>query len=1254
MEATGMGTRMKIVMDLQSAQSASTERGIGRYSLSLANAIVRNRGDNEVVIALNSVFPESARTLSYELRKTLPSGNIRLWNSIASTREINRGNEWRRGAAEIIREAFLESIHPDLIVVLSHFEGFGDDAIASIREFDSVSPVAVIVYDIIPYARQESHFLKQRYKEFYLRKFRQLASADLLFGISEYTTNEVLRELSLTRDRAVNISSAAEPWFTKTAIGPTERKQVLGRLGVSKRFIFYTGGADEQKNLPRLIEAFGALDSKLKSDYQLVLSGPISKEQATDLKRIAAKLTLGENSLVITGYLADKELVAMYNLCELFVYPSLYEGFGLPVLEAAQCGAPTIASQSSGLPEAVGLQEALFDPSSASDIAEKMERVLTDEPFRRRLADHCLSHSKRFSWDACALTALKSMEDLHRRRQSAQKSVNPDRPRLAFFSPLPPEKSGISSYSAELLPELSRFYKIDVIVAQEGVTDPWILKNCEVRQIEQFEKDAGIYDRLLFHVGNSPFHIHMFDLLRHYPGVVVLHDFFLNNIFEHMDHSAEHAGILADALYQSHGYRAMRELDNPAAPPDWMANYPCNFSVIREAIGVVVHSKYAMSLGKDWYGDENTENWKVIPLLRASRRAFSRQEARAKLRIEETDFVVCSFGFLDPTKLNHRLLAAWLASAMAQRKECQLVFVGESVNGAYVEELRRVIDQSGMKGNVKITGWIDGGHYEAYLAAADAAVQLRDLTRGETSAALFDCLSSGLPTIVNAHGSMAELPRMITAMLPEKFSDVELVAELDRIWQDKTAAKAMGARAREFALSNNSPQRCAEQYWRAIEALYDQESRPTRTVIGAVANLRTSRPPTEMDIVSAAEAIASNFPLRQPSRQLLVDVSDIVNKDAKTGIHRVTRSILSCLLTSPPKGYRVEPVLATEESKGFLYASHFALRMMNLPETLMDKEPVHVQAGDIFIGLDLQQHVTIAQAAYLDRIRTLGARVYHVVYDLLPVLLPHRFPPGMDSLHERWLHVVARYDGAVCISQAVAQELTEWVQHFAPARRGDFSVEWFHLGSDLEDSHPTKGVPDNSEQVFRKMTERPTFLMVGTIEPRKGHALVLRAFETLWKQGTDVNLIIVGQEGWQNVAFESRRTIVETIEALRNCPEFGNRLLWLEDVSDEYLHRLYRSGAWLVAASEGEGFGLPIVEAARHGLPIIARDIPVFHEVAAQRAVYFENTDSPIPLVRCIRECIHSGRLHVNESRAENELPTWRASTAQLIGRIIS
>jgi glycosyltransferase involved in cell wall biosynthesis len=139
-------------------------------------------------------------------------------------------------------------------------------------------------------------------------------------------------------------------------------------------------------------------------------------------------------------------------------------------------------------------------------------------------------------------------------------------------------------------------------------------------------------------------------------------------------------------------------------------------------------------------------------------------------------------------------------------------------------------------------------------------------------------------------------------------------------------------------------------------------------------------------------------------------------------------------------------------------------------------------------------------------------------------------------------------------------------------------------------------MPSESTSVLKTLKSRPSFLTVGTLEPRKGHRQTLAAFELLWAQNKDVNLVFVGKKGW----------MVDDLSTLiNNHTELGKRLFWLDGISDEYLGHIYAASTCLLSASEGEGFGLPLIEAAKQHIPVLARDLPVFREVAGNHAFYF-------------------------------------------------
>ena len=1227
---------MRIVIDMQGAQASNRQRGIGRYVMSLAQAIIRQRGDHEILLALNGSFVDTIEPIRAAFDASLGQDAIHVWAGVTDVAGANDGAHWRRSAAELVRETFLANLAPDVVLVSSLFEGLGDDAVTSVSALGPALPTAVILYDLIPLIQRQPYLSNPVVERWYENKLGHLCRADLLLAISDSSRSEALDWLGIPAAACVTISTAHDSHFKPIALEPAAASALRQRYGLPRPFLMYTGGIDHRKNVEGLIRAYSQLAPALRESHQLAIVCAVEPAARQSLGTLIRASGLRPEEVVLTGYVPEADLLALYNLCTAFVFPSWHEGFGLPALEAMACGRAVIAANTSSLPEVIGRADALFDPRDEKDMAGRIAQVLGDASFRGELERHGLQRATAFSWDQSAQRALAAMLDWRERASVSAPAATPARrPRLAYVSPLPPARSGISDYSAELLPELARHYAIDVVVDQDEVTTPWIRANCIVRNVAWLRQHADDYERVLYHFGNSAFHQHMFGLLDEIPGVVVLHDFFLSGICAHMEVTGYRPAHWARALYDGHGYDAVRHRYHAADTADVVWAYPCNLAVLQRARQVIVHSQNSRKMAAQWYGDDAGQQWQVIPHLRTPEMRPDRSGARRALGVADEDFIVCSFGMLGPSKLNQRLLDAWLASSLAADRRCILVFVGENPVGAYGATLEATIAGAALGPRIRITGWTDTPQFRRWLAAADIAVQLRTLSRGETSGTVLDSMNYGLATVVNANGSMADLPDEGVWKLPDEFADSELTAALDALWQTPSLSAELGQRARRIIREAHAPRSCGDQYAAAIEAAYADRAGSSATFTAALAQL--APPVGDAPWIELAEAAAMALPPRPSRRQLLVDISELVQRDARSGIQRVVRSILRELLLHPPKDYQVEPVYATAEN-GYRYARRYTLAALACPAVL-DDTAVDTRAGDIFLGLDLQPHVVSAQREYYRALRAQGVQVHFVIYDLLPVTMPAAFGRDAAAHHTQWLQVVTAADGAMCISAAVADELRRWMAAAQLAPLRPFKIDVFHLGADIDASAPSTGLPEGADGVLATLAARPTFLMVGTLEPRKAHAQALAAFELLWKQGVEANLVIVGKQGW----------LVETLaRRLRGHAQNGQRLFWLDAITDEYLQRVYDASDCLLAASLGEGFGLPLIEAAQRGLPIIARDIAVFREVAGSHAMYFDG-DSPARLADCVRAWLDlDARGAAPSSRAMPWL-TWRASALQLL-----
>ncbi|WP_022684589.1 glycosyltransferase [Sphingobium bisphenolivorans] len=1233
---------MRLVIDLQAAQGPSRHRGIGRYSLALTRGLLRSRGEHEVFIALNGLLPHTIDEVREALAGMVPDEHFLVWDAPGPVDGANPEYDARREAAELIRESALAALCPDFILASSIFEGFGENIVTSIGRLASI-PTATVLYDLIPLIHRQVYLPNEQVEKWYESKLGHLKNADLLLAISESSRQEALDWLGVGDGQAVNISTAADDHFSPAPVDKNTRRYLEKEYGLERPFVMYTGGIDHRKNIEGLISAFARLPLDVRCAHQLAIVCSVQEPDRHRLLKLAQDEGLASGEVVLTGFISEEDLLACYRSCKLFVFPSWHEGFGLPALEAMKCGRAVVVGNRSGLPEVVGLESALFDPFDIDSIQAKILEVLTDDRFRAELERHGLKQAGKFDWNNTAQRAWAALEASHKRRTlaglspaTAPKSLR--RPRMAFVAPLAPDASGISDYCAELLPELAKHYRIDVVHPRGTVDHPWIRSNCAVRDTRWFRHHAYEYDRVLYHFGNSQFHSHMFDLLHDIPGVVVLHDFFLSGVVSYREGSGEKPGAWSQALSYSHGWQAVSRRYAAKDPDEVLWEYPCNLPVLQDALGIIVHADYSKQLAQEWYGSEVAQDWQFIPHLRQSLPNVNRERSREELGIPADDIVVCSFGVLGSSKMNHRLIEAWLDSPLGQDPRCHLVFVGQNDQGEYGSRFERMIRSSKLAGRVEITGWADHATFRRWLDAADIAVQLRTLSRGETSGTVLDCMNSGVATIVNAHGSMAELPRDAVFMLKDEFDDADLRDALVTLWRDQSRRLSLGARAKEHIKRHHQPRQCAASYAEAIERYYARAASGGPGLIRAIMENDSAG---ELDWINLSGSISRSLPLSPRRRRLLVDVSVLVQVDARSGIQRVVRSILSQWLAEPPLGWMVEPVYADLAGRCYRYARRFTSGFLSVPDYWCEDDVVETYPGDIFVALDYHPEILTRQHDILQEWRLRGIHLHAVIYDLLPVLLPEHFPAGTKEGHEGWLKAVSQFDSVACISRSVADEFKDWLENNAPERQRPLLVNWFHLGADTEQSLPTKGKPSDAEQQIALLREGPSFLAVGTIEPRKGHRQVLAAFEALWAQGVQAKLVIVGKMGWQMDEFAAR---------LRGHPEIGRRMFWLESITDEYLDDIYRVCSCLLVASEGEGFGLPLVEAARHGIPALARDIPVFREVAGPNAVFFANKKDPKAIADAVKKLLSES---ANSHKVDKTWITWKKSSQDLLACIL-
>ena len=264
----------------------------------------------------------------------------------------------------------------------------------------------ITVHDIIPYLFPESYtpITLLRYKLLFPRTLR---TADKIIADSNSTKRDLMSYFNVPEEKIRVILLAADEKFKPLNNGETD--EIRQKYNLDFPFIFYVG-LGLRKNIQTLIKAFHKLKKDPGTKQKLVIAGEKEGNYKAIFETID-KLNL-QKDVIFTGYVLDEDLSALYNAADLFVYPSLYEGFGLPPLEAMACGTPVITSNTSSLPEVVGDAGIMVDPYDVDRLADAMHKVLSNDGLREDMIKKGLERAEMFSWEKTARETLKVYEEV--------------------------------------------------------------------------------------------------------------------------------------------------------------------------------------------------------------------------------------------------------------------------------------------------------------------------------------------------------------------------------------------------------------------------------------------------------------------------------------------------------------------------------------------------------------------------------------------------------------------------------------------------------------------------------------------------------------------------------------------------------------------------------------------------------------------------------------------------------------------------
>lgn len=754
---------MLVYADAQALQSPITvERGIGRYVTELAVAIEQAHpaAVGGWILRPDMPVPGHAETLIRNARYRLQDDP-----------DITSPDVWHATSP------FESLLDPVERLWPTWARGAGTRLVATL-------------YDLIPILYPERYLSNSTIRRAYKSRLHLVERADRVLAISEATANDGIRLLGIPASKFDVVGTGVSEKFVPPQSVPLALESARSAVPrLRPGYLLYTGGIDFRKNIDGLLLAYSMLPRTIRAQHQLVIVCRIQDSEREHLERQAEAMSISDD-LLLTGFVPDDVLLNLYQAAHLFVFPSLYEGFGLPVVEALSCGVPALVGSNSSLTELVPDPRAHFDATSPDAISRSLFQVLSDDVLRTSLRNE--ARGTDYRWGVVAERTLEAYAAArtHTARVSAL-------PRLALVSPMPPAASGVADYSMAVLRHLALRAKVDVFTSPDAARPA--IPGVEWYSYSDFdgvERIRGTHDGRVFALGNSEHHVEPLRLLRAKGGTVMAHDVRYTGLMHVLRRDAPElidpvsSGLLDD---MNAGRRPAAHREHVAIPVEdyYTLNGLMCAPVFGDAENVLVHSNVASMLARANLPVKRRTRVRVVPFGHTAR-TWETPRPRD---------VVASFGIVHKTKESDTVCAAFIELA-AMHPEKTFALVGEIVDQSMRDTLGAMLRAADLGDRVLLTGRVSEEEYDGWLRRACLAVQLRAHSNGESSAAVADCLGAEVAVVASNTGALAALCG-ITELVEPGVPVQTLVEVVDGLLRDDEHRADLAIRGREHAQLNS-------------------------------------------------------------------------------------------------------------------------------------------------------------------------------------------------------------------------------------------------------------------------------------------------------------------------------------------------------------------------------------------------------------------------------------------------------------------
>jgi len=596
-------------------------------------------------------------------------------------------------------------------------------------------------------------------------------------------------------------------------------------------YVLYTGGFDPRKNMEKALEAFSRLVNNFPKFQQLkfCVVCTYDSEMKAQYEQLATHLGVSDR-LVMTGYVDDIRLAELYREASVFFFPSRYEGFGLPLLEAMACGLPIVTTKVASIPEVVGDLAYYCSTDDVEDMACALRDALLEGVIDENRKCNSVLRAQEFTWRKSAARYAKLFTEV---LIGEQQSGDLQRPRIAFVSPWPPQRSGIANYSFKLVQHLKEYLEITLYLDDVEACQGNFL-GLPARKLALLPQELEEFDQVIYHIGNNTsFHKEIYKLAWLHPGIIVIHDFnihpfladaFLNTVDESFYKSALIEG------YGEKGANSYQLIKSDGMNPDiW--NFPMSHALAKRSNATIVHSRAVKTQLPE------IENLFVIPLGspndRSSKKAdCSADKLRKKLGIIPNTYLIATFGFVNSNKRIEIILES-INILVKRGYPVQFLIGGEVLHSR--QELESKIKLLGLSSRVIISGYLNDEEFDCCIGLSDLVINLRYPSMGESSAALMEALSYGKPCIVSNYQQFAEFPDSVCWKVDIGELEIpQLVAYLEELMRNPAARNQLANNAAFFAANYSSYETAAQLYAYAIKKVL--KSKPCRSRLAGSAN----------------------------------------------------------------------------------------------------------------------------------------------------------------------------------------------------------------------------------------------------------------------------------------------------------------------------------------------------------------------------------------------------------------------------------